>query len=363
MVKEKLQYYDVLMIGIGYILGAGIYALLGIVSKYSGNMLWLSILITGMFSLLTSYSYIKLSSKSSDTALEYNLLEKSFGYIPSTIIMVLSVISIIFSCATISLGFGYYLENLTGLSPLIGASIAIATTCYINIIGLRETVNVNAIMTIMEVFGLIIIIVAGLGKWNYKTLTTMPPGKMPSILYGSYLFTFAFFGFETLIRLSEETEDSDVNIPSAIKNSIIITMILYMLVGLSAISLIGYKDLSKSKAPLADVIRIINIPHLAQGISIIALGSAYNTILTSLLTNSRLLHSLVNKDIIKIPLVNKYIKEKNSNNIPVNSVIINGLLSFIVMILIHNIEKTTFISNIGIIILLIAVNIAYFTSS
>ena len=62
--KRELTYYDVVMVGIGYILGAGIYALLGVTAKYSGNMIWLSILITGIITLISSYSYIQLSKES-----------------------------------------------------------------------------------------------------------------------------------------------------------------------------------------------------------------------------------------------------------------------------------------------------------
>jgi amino acid transporter len=94
--KKELTYIDVLMVGIGYILGAGIYALLGVVAKYSGNMTWLSILVTGVLTLISSYSYIQLAKESDQNESEYNQLKEAFGYTPSITLMILSIVSVIF---------------------------------------------------------------------------------------------------------------------------------------------------------------------------------------------------------------------------------------------------------------------------
>jgi APA family basic amino acid/polyamine antiporter len=362
--KKVLTYIDVLMVGIGYILGAGIYALLGVVANYSGNMIWLSILITGIVTLVSAYSYMQLAKDSDQNESEYNQLKEAFGYTPSITLMVLSIISVIFSCATISIGFGNYLESLTGIPSLIGGILVLVTSCYLNIYGVRQTININTIMTFAESLGLIIIIIAGYSKWNGKVLMQKPKKGYTGLFYGSYLFSFAFFGFETLIRLSEETIDSQTVIPAAIRDSILLAMLLYILVSISSISLIGYKKLSSAMAPLSEVIKAVNIPYLPQLISVIALSSSYNTVLMSLLTNSRILYGLVEKDALHIPFLDKIgldIKKKNDKQIPVNSLIINAILSILVMILIPSLEKTTFISNIGIIALLIGINIAYFS--
>lgn len=362
--KKELTYIDVLMVGIGYILGAGIYTLLGVVANYSGNMIWLSILITGILTLMSAYSYIQLAKDSDQNESEYNQLKEAFGYTPSITLMILSIVSVIFSCATISIGFGNYLQSLTGIPSLIGGILVLVTSCYLNIYGVRQTININTVMTLVESLGLVIIIIAGYRKWNGKILMQKPKNGYPGILYGSYLFSFAFFGFETLIRLSEETIDSQNVIPAAIRDSILFTMLLYILVSISSISLIGYKKLSSAMAPLSEVIKAVNIPYLPQLIAVIALGSAYNTVLMSILTNSRILYGLVENDALHIPFLDKIgfdIKKKNDKQIPVNSLIINAVLSILVMVLIPSLEKTTVISNIGIIALLVAINIAYFS--
>ena len=93
---KELTYIDVVLIGIGYILGAGIYTLLGLISKYSGNMIWLSILITGIISLITAYSYMQMAKTSDQNETEYDQIKNSFGSNTALVVISLAIISTIF---------------------------------------------------------------------------------------------------------------------------------------------------------------------------------------------------------------------------------------------------------------------------
>lgn len=353
---KELTYYDLLLIGVGYILGAGIYALLGLSAKYSGNMLWLSIFISGLTIYILAYSYMDMARNSENSESEYDTIKDNFGSDIALIVIWFAIISAIFACATISIGFGNYMQNLTGIPSFFGGLLVLLTVYYININGLRHTVNINLITTILEVIGLVIIIIGAYRKWDFVKLSQMPSGGFGSILYSSYLFIFAMIGFESLIRLSDDTIDSKTNMPLAIRDSIIITVILYILVGISAVSLLGHQKLGASLAPLADVSARIH-PVLPSIISVIALGSSYNTALMALLTNSRLMLGLAKRDIIGIPSLN--IKKTDENGTPTNALLFNTIMTIMVMLLIPNLESTTCISNLGTIMLLIAINMGY----
>jgi APA family basic amino acid/polyamine antiporter len=156
--------------------------------------------------------------------------------------------------------------------------------------GIKESVRFAIISTIIEVSGLIIIIAIGLPYLGSVDYFQFP--NLTGVFTAAALIFFAYIGFEQITRLSEETKNPVKNIPRALLLSIMITTILYVLVALSAVSVINWQVLGMSNAPLADVAHTVLGPEASTILSLIALFATSNTVMLMMLATSRMIYGI-----------------------------------------------------------------------
>ncbi|MFH1424896.1 MAG: APC family permease [archaeon] len=277
--------------GVGIISGAGIYVLIGSAAGLAGNSVWLSFLIASVVALFTAFSYAELSSIFPKDAGEYVYAEHAFGKKLAHLVGWLILSAGIISAAVVAIGFGSYFSALFGTPVLAPAIAMLAILSYVNFIGVRQSANLNVIFTIIEVGGLIAIIVLALTSIGSVSYTEMPNG-FPGVFSAAALIFFAFIGFESVVKLSEETKNPEKVIPQALLLSIAITTILYIFVGISAVSVMGWENLAASKAPLADVAASVLGTKAFLVLGIVALISTANTVLITLLSTSRIAYGM-----------------------------------------------------------------------
>ena len=114
-------------------------------------------------------------------------------------------------------------------------------------------------------------------------LLELSPLGSGGILQASALIFFAFIGFEEIVKLSEEAKDPEINIPRGLVLAISASIILYILVAISAVSVLGWEELSRSSAPFSDIARYALGPNASAIISIMALFATTNTVLLMLI--------------------------------------------------------------------------------
>lgn len=310
------------MYGIGVILGAGIYVLVGKAAGEAGNAVWISFLLSAVMATLTALSFAELASMFPKDAGPYVYAERAFksrGF--SFLIGWLLVFVIGLAVSAVSLGFAGYFHNLFGTEIIFAAALAIATMTLINFWGIKESANLNTIFTLIEVLGLLIIIFIGIPHLGSVNYFEMPHG-FSGIIGATLLIFFAYLGFENLVDVSEEVKKPEKIIPKGILISIAISSVLYILVGISAVSLLGWEKLSTSNAPLA---------HAAEGafpnagfiMSVIALFATYNTALFLLVAGSRLLYGIAEEH--ALPKI--FLKISAWRDTPWVSILALGLLS------------------------------------
>ncbi len=283
--------------GMGMILGAGIYSIVGKASAIAGTSVWQSLLIAAMTATLAGLSYCELSAMYPKVGGEFLYLKKAFPrfLFPSHLIGFLMAIAGISSASAVALSFsGYFEVFFSSNTNLISLSLFYFFSLF-SLLGIKESGWVNIIFTFIEMTGLIIFIICGLQSKLFMTdiLT------MPSLLTikGSSLIIFAYFGFENLVNFAEEAKKPEINLPRAILISILLSTLLYILVIFSALSLMTLKELSTSPAPLADALRNIH-PQTASVLASIALFATANTVLIAIVSTSRLLLGLSRNNII-----------------------------------------------------------------
>jgi APA family basic amino acid/polyamine antiporter len=272
--------------GIGVILGAGIYVLVGVAANKAGNAVWLSFLIAAVVATFTGLSYARLGRLRPKNAPEFQYLNLAFGRTPAFLAGWLILWATVISSAAVALGFGSYLEHILGVPYLAGAIGLIILSSVVVFVGVGESVLFAGILTIVEISGVVLIIAIGIPSFGQVNLLEMPMGVSGVIGAASLVF-FAYLGFEGMANLSEEMKNPERDLPKAMLLALGISTVLYMLVTVSAVSVLGWQDLSQSSAPLAAVASRLLGTKADLLLTLIALGSTANTVLFLLFASSR----------------------------------------------------------------------------
>jgi len=334
--KRTLNLFEVVCSGVGIIMGAGIYALIGVASAYSGNSLWFAFVLAAIIAALTGLSYAELSSVFKSDSSEYEYTKNAFNRSIAVVIGVFVIITGIFTIATVSIGFSNYLNALIGAPIFISSVALILVLSLVNFRGIKLSAEIMIVATFLEVIGLLIVILFGIKYWGNVDLLSFDFG-IQGILQATALIFFAYMGFESLVKLEEETKNPQKTIPKALIISIIISSILYILTSISAISIMGYEKLSASKAPLADAVSTSLGKYAFIVLAVIALFATLSTVLGSMVATSRMTYSLAKER--ALPQSLSRVSEKNQT--PWLAIIVISLFALVFLFF----EKIEVIAN------------------
>ena len=290
--RRKIGLSSLTSYGVGMILGAGIYALIGSATGVAGNSVWMSFLLGALISSLTGLSYAELSSMIPKAAAEYYYAKEAFRndltpFLIGWIIIFTEAVAI----STVALGFGGYFNGLFAAPVVLTSLILIILLSFLNFLGIEESSRLNIVFTVIEASGLLLIVIIGipyLGKVDYFEASQ----GLQGILKASTLIFFAYLGFEDIVNLAEESKNPERNIPKALILSVIITALLYVLVAVATVSLADWQDLGSSTSPLAYAASRSLGQSAFVTMSAIALFATSNTVLILLIVASRMIYGM-----------------------------------------------------------------------
>lgn len=288
--KRELSLVEITLTGIGSILGAGIYVLMGKAAGLAGNFVWFSFLFAGITAAFSALSYMELSSMYPRAGAEYEFVKRAFGERVGLFVGLLVVYFVVITSSAVALGFGRYFTNLFGGESLIIAIGLFIVLSLIMVYGIKESAKVAIFMTLIELFGLLLIIYVGLpylGTVNY-----FETPSLAGVFEASALILFAFLGFEDIVRLSQETKDAEKTTPTALLIAISFTVLMYICVAVAAVSVLDFRTLGLSEVPLADVAAVALGSDAFVLLSWIALFSTMNTVLVVMLGGSRIVYGM-----------------------------------------------------------------------
>ena len=322
--KRHLGLFHTTMYGVGLILGAGIYALIGDAAGEAGNSVWLSFVLAAISAVFTGLSYAELSSMYPKAAAEYLFVKNAFkSNFVAFLVGWLTLFVAVISAAAIALGFGGYFTQLFQIPIVLAAVLIIGILTFVNYFGIRESSSMNIVFTVIEAAGLAIVIWAGMSITGVEIDYFEMPHGFSGIFSAFTLVFFAYIGFENIANIAEEIKNPRKVLPRAIILAISITAIVYILVSVSAVRVLDWQALDASFAPLSDVIKTALGEQWGFGILIIALFATTNTVLIMLVSGSRILYGVsVDK---ALPAVFSAIHQKRKT--PWIAVIVIGALS------------------------------------
>ncbi len=280
--------------GVGIILGAGIYALVGEAAGKAGDGVWLSFLIAALMAAVIGLSYAELASAFPRAGADYEYTRQALGPRASFVVGWLIVIANLVAAAAVSLGFGRYLNSLVDITPTAGAVAALVVATLVAFVGIKQAVWVAIVLTLVELSGLVLIVAVGIPHLGDVDLSQAQHGAT-GVFGGAALVMFAFIGFQQIATLSEETVEAHRIIPRAMLLAIGVTGCLYVVVSIAAVSVLGWEALSDSRAPLADVAAEALGDDAKDVVAAIALFSTSNTILLVLIAASRMIYGMAGR--------------------------------------------------------------------
>ncbi|MDX1753337.1 MAG: APC family permease [Salinimicrobium sediminis] len=353
--KRNLGFWDVLMFGVGGIVGAGIYAIIGKAAGLSGNMLWLSFVIAATVALLTGLSYAEFVSRYPDSGGSFEYIKQGLGEKTAFIMSVFMAFTGIVAAAAISISFADYLSRLVNIPSWIIVIVIIAFMAFFNIIGTKYSSYYNSFATIITLTGLAAVVVVSIPEFRLEPLLQTNDEGWSGLLAGGALIFFSYIGFEDLVKMAEETKDPKKNMPKAVIMSGILVLLIYVLIAISAVSVLDWKQLSNSNGPLAAVIETKSGTWGATSLVIIALFATSKTILSNILGTSRLLYDVARDS--NNSRLKKFTTISGIGNAPNYAIIAISIVA-IGFGLIGNLKIVASLSNIFIFIVFGMVNVA-----
>lgn len=277
--------------GVGVILGAGIYSILGEAAGVAGEALWWSFLLASLAALLTGLSYAELATMFPQAGAEYVYLRVAWpraSWLPGTLGWVL-VATGIATTATVALAFAGYASLFIPLPLWTIAVTAVMAMAALNILGAKEASWANIVFTLVESAGLVALIVAGARDPDFGRVFTTAPNA--GVLGGAALIFFAYLGFEEIANLAEEAMHPGRDLPRAILIAVAVSTTLYVLVAAASVTLLAPAQLAASTSPLAEAMQA-GAPRLAGALAGVALFATANTALIAMMAASRLLFAM-----------------------------------------------------------------------
>lgn len=300
--KRALGLWPLVFFGLGTIIGAGIYVLVGEVARVAGPWTPLSFLLAAALAGLTGLSYAELVTRYPEAAGAAAFVAQGLrsDWAGRLVGLAVALVAGVAAASIASGSIGYIqafvpLPREALLATVIGGFTVIA--CF----RVTESVGVAALMSVIEVGGLVIVVAIGLpalGEWPARLAEMPAPADIAvtasGIGAGAFIAFFAFIGFETLANMAEETREVGRTLPRAILISIALAALLYGLVSLVSVAAVPLAALTESEVPLALVAARAG-PAMGHALTAIAIIATTNGVLIEIVMMSRLAYGMARR--------------------------------------------------------------------
>ena len=304
--KRSLSLWLITFYGLGNILGAGIYVLVGKVAGEAGYFAPLAFLLASVIAGISAFTYSELSARYPVSAGEAVYIQEGFGLQKLSLLVGLMItLAGIVSAAAIAHGFAGYMQVFYDWPRWLVITLLMMALGSLAAWGINQSVRMAALFTLAEIAGLLLVIFVGVDE--LPTLANLSEQMSLSnkqgvgldfsllgLFSGAFLAFYAYIGFEDMVNIAEEVKDPQRNLPRAIMICVIVSTLLYSAVTLVSISVLTPAELAKSDAPLAAVYARAT-GEAPVVISMIGIFAVINGALIQLIMSSRLLYGMASR--------------------------------------------------------------------
>lgn len=302
--KRAAGLTQITLFGLGSMLGAGIYGLIGKAAAELGSAVWVAFLVSMVAALLTGLSYASIASRYPRAGGAAYVTQMAYRRPMVSYVVGLAVVcSGLTSIATQSNVVAANIAETFGIGAphwllAIGFLVLLSGVLFR---GISESLWLNAVCTLVEAFGLILVISVGVSYWGNANLLEFPAseggGGMEGpvallVMQGAVLTFFSFIGFEDMLNVSEEVKNPERTMPLAFILAILAATVIYIAVSITAVSVVPWQELAEAAGPLTLVVERA-APWFPVGVfAAITIFAVANTALVNYVMASRLLYGM-----------------------------------------------------------------------
>jgi len=307
--RRRVSFPLLVLYGLGTTVGAGVYALVGEVAGLAGTWAPWAFLLAAFLAITTALAFAELSSRHPKAAGEAAYIRAAFGSRLGSLAIGLAVVATgTVSAATVTNGFAGYVTTLVPGPEEVIETLLVAGLAAVAAWGIKESLTLAAVVTLLEVGGLLAVVTA-VGASDPGALVTgwVPAEPLPfwGVIGAATLAFYAFLGFEDMVNVAEEVQDAPRTVPRAILWTLALTAVLYGIVAVAAVASTPTEELAASSAPLALVYeRAVG----RSPIELVVIGSLamVNGALIQIIMASRVVYGLAQADLIPASLGRVY---------------------------------------------------------
>lgn len=313
--KKVLGALDLTSLGIGAIIGTGIFVITGAAAaKYAGPGIILSFIFAAIACAFAALAYAEVASMIPASGSAYTYAYTAFGEIVAWVIGWVLILEYVVATAAVAIGWsGYFVKilhnvgidlpamwvNAPGTAPgallnVPAILIALAVTMVL-VRGIRESVNTNSIFVFLKVAVLVMFIAITMGHINPGNWDPFLPNGFGGVMTGAATIFFAFIGFDAVSNAAEETKNPQRDLPIGILASLLICTLFYVAVGAIFTGIIPqrlYPELVNNAAPLAYALEFIGKGWAAALLSIGAVAGITSVLVVMLMGMPRIFFAM-----------------------------------------------------------------------
>jgi basic amino acid/polyamine antiporter, APA family len=362
---------DLTALGLGAIIGTGIFVVIGEAIGDSGPAIILSFLLAGVTCAFSALAFAELASSIPVSGSAYTYSYATLGELAAWIIGWDLILEYAVSVAAVAVGWGQYFNNLAdslfgftlpdslaappgdgGSFNLPAVFIVLAITAVL-CVGIRESARFNTIMVFIKLAVLAFFLIVGVTVFNADNLKPFAPEGVDGIVTASSVIFFAYIGFDAISTSGEETKNPGRDLPIAIIGSLAVATALYIAVSVVAVSALPFQELKGAEAPLTTVIKDgVGINWAGNIISFGALVAITSVVLTILYGQTRIMFAMCRDGLMP----RSFAKVNDKTKTPVRITATFGILIALVAAFVPLTEIVKLV-NIGTLFAFIVVNI------
>ncbi|MBN2319676.1 MAG: amino acid permease, partial [Acidobacteria bacterium] len=256
--ERNVGLFKATTIGVGALMGAGLYVLVGLAAGAAGPSVWIAYMICGALAFLTTLMFAELArivpKSGGGFAYAYDALGSLGGFVTGWFLALGSM----FACAIYAIGFAHYFTSILGYRvPHFGikmtALIAVIAAILLNRRGTKDSDIFQSIFTWGNLAILASLILFSLFKLRFEAMTPLFPNGLSGTGAAISIIYISFFGYQLIANNADEIVEPTKTVPKAMILAMGISFIFYVLVALTAILVIPWRELADSSAPLLTV--------------------------------------------------------------------------------------------------------------
>ena len=323
VLRRDLRLVDAVGVGLGAIIGAGIFVVTGVAADVAGPAFLIGLLIAGVAATCNALSSAELAATYPQSGgtyeYGYRLLNPAFGFSAGWMFLA----SKLAAGGTVALGFGGYFSQIFPAVPARYAAVGAAVLLtFANLFGIKKAGRFNTIIVSLTLLTLLYFVISGIPSFDINNLQPFAPKGFSGIAESAALLFFAYTGYARIATLGEEVHEPKKTIPRAVIITIIVSVILYIAVALIAVGAVGANILASSSSPLQEASRGFTLPGVFWIVGIGAATAMLGVLLSQIVGISRMMFAMARRN--DLPRVLEHTNSKYA--VPDYGILLSGFV-------------------------------------